>query len=609
DHSTFDEETYVPAGWIEESEADDASRLQINWTAGYDLGDTTSQFASWALSGIKRFLNCEQVGTYGTRGVIWIELKTISGTTRSLRLWANGRIVGEGSRTGDGTITIAELNASGLSGTVALTYSADIVRGDAQIDLRWPGSYNVHYSLSTLTYPRTPEAVVSDREVDNFIYLTPVLASGAWNYAVQAVGDDAIELLPVSAPVDSPKAIGSPPLPPSILGATGNAATGITLTWTHGQDGCRYWIHRGKKNEPVNLGDYPAPVPYITNWGDTSTSFTVPDWAATDWTTPWATVQAAFQGVVDALNANYDTGMTGFEAAVRAQKIVLLAAVRTFGNDIQISVSGPLETAASAMDQLEGANYGLNYTLTADWQAVMSSPMSTMMDMLSNLLFGELGRFTFTNGSLPFGSNPTGSPDGSGDDGTSDDNLSSGTTSLQDLVLPLVRNSIVWVIVRAENIAGFIETTDDAWPIEIDAATGDVIQPRPNTSWIDNVQASGLTLTVSILVRTDDQEVAPDVADFYSVAYPGAIVYTVPQETAALTDRGDGILQATLTHTVAGAGYYTLSSRARVSTTGSRSSSSVERILMVSTVVPAAATDVHARVIRGTPIEEQEGAA
>lgn len=80
-----------------------------------ETGDTGGQLATWVLAGVQDY------------DALYWKL-TNAGTTRTVRLYSDPEMtleVASGARTGDGSITLAQVNGSGISGSVAVTYTAD----------------------------------------------------------------------------------------------------------------------------------------------------------------------------------------------------------------------------------------------------------------------------------------------------------------------------------------------------------------------------------------------------------------------------------------------------------------------------------------------------
>lgn len=96
-------------------------------------GDASNQLATWSLSGVT--LKNTNVFT------LYWDLSDVA-STRTVSLYkasgkASGDKVAEGSRSGDGTITLAEQNSSGLSGSVVVTYTTDDTDSANTLDLAY----------------------------------------------------------------------------------------------------------------------------------------------------------------------------------------------------------------------------------------------------------------------------------------------------------------------------------------------------------------------------------------------------------------------------------------------------------------------------------------
>lgn len=109
-----------------------------------------AQFSGWALDtnfSISRFNTCRAVANRPTWGELDISMSTVAGihtVTASL----NGAILAQGSRSGDGALTLSEVNSSGVQLLVTLAYSGDLNIGDAVLVAAFPEQYNVFYRSS-----------------------------------------------------------------------------------------------------------------------------------------------------------------------------------------------------------------------------------------------------------------------------------------------------------------------------------------------------------------------------------------------------------------------------------------------------------------------------
>ena len=107
------------------SAGDVAARL----TAIVEAGDAANQLSGWTLVG-ENFTNTDD-------GYLYWGL-TDSGGDRTVSLYkdsgaAAANLVAQGTRTGDGAITLTAQNSSGLTGTVTVAYSGDDVTYTANI--------------------------------------------------------------------------------------------------------------------------------------------------------------------------------------------------------------------------------------------------------------------------------------------------------------------------------------------------------------------------------------------------------------------------------------------------------------------------------------------
>jgi hypothetical protein len=103
----------------------------------YDVNDGQNQLAGWELTGA--------TAANTTAGTVYVAL-TNAVTTRTVMVYkevGHTNLVAQGSRIGDGILDLTQANASGLSGTVQVTYLAN----DADIEVRIQWKYP--YSLDT----------------------------------------------------------------------------------------------------------------------------------------------------------------------------------------------------------------------------------------------------------------------------------------------------------------------------------------------------------------------------------------------------------------------------------------------------------------------------
>ena len=599
DHEQFDESVYVPGGWVKEDESTDAARIRVQWAASYVIDEANGEnsLTSVALTGITRFTNCEPDDKFpSTRGRVWYTIEAIGGD-RIVRLFANRTLLCSGSRTGDGLVTLAENNNSGVSGTAILTYTADVVPDQAFIVCRWAASYNVHYSTSALSYPRTAEMVVYDRGVTQYVAITPVLAAGSYNYAIQAVGDDATKQTTPSTPSDSPKVVKSPP-DPVVHGTPTGTASAITVHWTAGSPECRYMVYYSLVDEPVNLGQWGSPIPIMRPVGaDSAILQPIANYAPLDRTTAWNTFVAGIDGVVDALNTAYDSAPTGFVTTIATQKAVALALLQTLSLSVSIPTIQHSERIAELFTALSGTASGFaEITDPTDYQEFLYPGMSTILNGLSMVVDGSTLRYTFTDGSMPWAGTVTA-------DGTEGSNEAGGMlsgVSVKDLVTPLITNRIVRYIIRSTRLSdGIQETSDDVQEIELDS-TGAIVSPRPNSCFISSMSAVDLTVTFNLQSRIDDQLAAAATMNVYYGVAPTSPTYITPAGSVAVSSEITGLITGSVTVVFPAPGYYVVAAKS-ITAGGTPSLFAKETTIWVGTEQPPGPTNIKADVIRAAP--------
>lgn len=149
------------------------------------FGDA-AQFSGWSLSGLRRNYNSRATDKT-TQFQIDIVLTNVAGTyTVSLQL--GSLVIASGTIVGNGVVTLTAQNGSGLSGTVTLTFSGVLSLGAAYVQARWAAQYEVHCA-PTLTFPRSPEAVVTDPGLANRLMGRVTAAPGNNSFLVRAITD------------------------------------------------------------------------------------------------------------------------------------------------------------------------------------------------------------------------------------------------------------------------------------------------------------------------------------------------------------------------------------------------------------------------------------
>lgn len=253
---------FSPDGQAETNDATSAQRIQFVWTAPYSLtsvrGDT--QLSAITVTGAIRNVNVQR-SNRNTRGILSYTISNSGGTYTVS--WYNGdALVAQGSRAGNGAVSCAEQNNSGLAVACTITYTADVAADTAYLELRWPESYAVHYSTTALSFPRAAEETVNDSGLNDFEHLTPVLAAGTYYWNILTVDDDGITQSAGFATTTTLQ-INTTPASPTITGVTGTAAA-LTVNWTVGEAGCTFTAYHSYIDGVTNFGQYLGPAAVTT---------------------------------------------------------------------------------------------------------------------------------------------------------------------------------------------------------------------------------------------------------------------------------------------------------------------------------------------------------
>lgn len=598
---------FVPDGWAKEVDSQTARRMRISWTATYSTStiyNDSGQITSVTVTGAKRFTNVQKVQDQPTRGQLTYSV-TSSGTTRVIRWWAGLRLVAEGYRTGNGAFTCNPINGSGLTVAGTLTYSgSDTKPGVAYLEVCWPKSYQVHYSTSSLSYPRTPEATVSDRGVDNYVFLTPVLAAGVYNWSIVKVSDDG-EAQSVSIPSPTAKTLNYQPSPPTITTVTGSATAGLTVNWTIGESGCTFTVYYSFPNEPINFGNYTNPPPLTTALNATSQA--IPNthlaaYANTDFETAWNTLFAAFDAQVSNANSAFATSQAAFGYGFPAMVTALKAAINAFGVSIGLKVSEYVESLNVMSMETSGLIASLPSGITyANWKNLAGGSYGKFLGFLGDILELNPGRYTLPNLSVPGGA-PAGSLTlgvGVNSDGTAAKIVSRVPKSLKMAALPFVRNTKVQIVVRATK-SGIQETHDSVFEVEFDNS-GAIVGKRPNQAHVTELSVSNLdTVNVTGVVVEEDEESTASHLDLYVVARGASITFSSPDASVALPNKNPlGVRKASLSFLTPSGGWYDIVLVARNNTLGTRSAKYVRIPRYIGITASTAVANLDAAVIRG----------
>jgi hypothetical protein len=580
----------IPDGWVQEWENLHAHRLFIEWDSQYNYSSTPTgdtQLSGIVVTGASRWINMIQTET-GTIGRIYYTVETI-GTTHYVNWWKNQTLLARGSRTGDGYIKCDPINSSGLIIEAVLTYTADIGPMTGFIDIIYPSSFQVHYSLNPLTYPRTPEATVQDDGIStHYSYLSPVLTGSSYNYNVLAVNANGVTQASTTAPSDSPKILYQGPKSPTITGVTGTYADPV-VTWTEGQSNCYYTVYSSYPNQAINFGRYHTPVEIVTGIGDTSQQLApIVNWQPVDRQPYIDTLLASCDSAVSTLTTAFAAGSAGFSAAWTTFDLAIETAVKLFGEQIEYNVH-PLIVAMNKVDtQMLGMiQFATAYTGTG-WSDFVGPILAQTLQSYGSFINNEPDRWNVSGYTPSIGGEEGGYPE-----------LNYSNDSVISLCDPIVKPATVCVVVRAtDNATGIQEAGDQEYCFEIDE-NGDVVPPRPNQAFIESWSHTGLKLTVKGLYLVSDERAEPNQLILCLVPTGTTINPATPVTTATLGSETLGERRATLTYTVAASGYYDIAVLAKNSTTGGISGTYLIKTVRIDNFAPDGVDNLKATVMRG----------
>ncbi|HYF49519.1 MAG TPA: hypothetical protein VEJ63_08940 [Planctomycetota bacterium] len=250
------DDSYDPDEGALSLEALSADRLSLTWYADPEIvsrgvAAALSQLSTWSLSGLKRFSNGIPLPGRATRAQLEARLD-VNGATRTVSLYAGNVLIAQGSRNGDGSVALSAQNQSGINGSVTVAASSGIAAGQYTLELRFPGSYEIHYSTAALTFPRAAEmTVLDDGRSNRFRAVTPVLPAGAYNVAVVSVSDTGVRRSTIST---QSVTVAAPPTAPANLAYdSGSAAATVIRFDASATPGATHCIYDSAINAPINM--------------------------------------------------------------------------------------------------------------------------------------------------------------------------------------------------------------------------------------------------------------------------------------------------------------------------------------------------------------------
>lgn len=228
-------------------------------------GDS-GQFSSWSISGLQRWGTVRRAngGQNKTEACLDLSMSTAA-SVHTVSLSLNGYLVAQGARTGNGSVTLSAQNNSGVSGTVALTYSADIaLTAGATFNARWAAQYLVTCGSLNTTY--------NDPGLGNnlSVKIGP-FAAGTYAYSIKAVSDSGVQGTAASGNVTIP----GRPNAPTNLRYTGTDHTNTVVLWNAPSgsiDG--YNVYDSALDMPTDTND---PIAFVAAG---TTQYAMPDLGA-----------------------------------------------------------------------------------------------------------------------------------------------------------------------------------------------------------------------------------------------------------------------------------------------------------------------------------------
>lgn len=508
----FDGFDRLPSAGAERVEALTALNLMISWTGTYSLttpvNDTSLSFTS--ISGAKRGLNCTFSDEQQSRGRLYYSITTDGSNNHTVRFYNGLTIVANGTRNGDGVIVCNPANFSGLTVKGTLTYTTDI--DDAYIELRWPSGYQVHYSTSSLSFPRAPEALVEDTGSNTYMFLSPNLVSGVYNFNVLQV-DDAGNVQSSMYPTTAPLTINTaPPAATNVVASIESsggikyirvdfdaAAAGITHN-VYVSDSANTPIDTYQSQPIASLGTgrrIATISPDVFFDSAIGRNLPVIDSSQTDYTSAFSTLETAFNSAVSGLNTAFDAGEAGFITAFQTALDALETAIQNYGDTLIIDTS-EFENVLSSYAEILLATVsevtGISI-LPANWTTAVKPTFGHYIAFLGSLLNGDSSKYHLSDGTIY--SNADGST-----------SLPAVGISLFEGGKPFIFDSEFRFMVTAVE-AGIEEQSNTEILVTLNP-DGTIMLPVPNQPSVTDENLNGLTLNLNIGVSEEDSEVIAD---------------------------------------------------------------------------------------------------
>ncbi|HYG78673.1 MAG TPA: hypothetical protein VEK08_26975 [Planctomycetota bacterium] len=260
----WDDDTDIDVSLQQEYFTEDKGKnVLVNFAAIMSVEEAyndSGQLSNWSLTGLSRFATSRAVEGRSTQAKIDITLTNNAGVY-TVKLLLNGIVLASGSRTGNGVVTLTAENNSGLSGSVTVTYTADITEDTGAYVLgRWAARYTVVVAGTSVT-------VNDSGRGDRLSVVVGPIAAGVQTVTVTPISDTGVT---GSTFTDSITVPGRPE-PPGVLSVVAGGAWNATdIQFVPSSTvGATYVLYDSELDQPIAVtkaaavhaaGTYPTPI-------------------------------------------------------------------------------------------------------------------------------------------------------------------------------------------------------------------------------------------------------------------------------------------------------------------------------------------------------------
>lgn len=181
DYQTYDM-SRIARGYDAETAAN--ITIAIAWPPEILGTPENANLSAWALAGLTYNLS-DRIAGAATRGTLTFSI-TVAGGTATATLSNRGGVLASGSNAVPGTITLAEQNNSGLSGTVAA--GAGTVTWAGLLYFRWPASIEIYRAAANPPTVKIGSQNFAGFDTTDYVD-TAALAAGTYYYRTRFLSD------------------------------------------------------------------------------------------------------------------------------------------------------------------------------------------------------------------------------------------------------------------------------------------------------------------------------------------------------------------------------------------------------------------------------------